>query len=76
VNKFVSRVNVARAAVSAGLMTVGFSAFAALPTAATAAMTQLEDDADALITAAWPVIAAVTVGFIIIKLFKRGGSKV
>ena len=60
------------------LSLVGFGSMAnaALPTAATDAISLVQTDGEALITAYWPVVAAITVGFVIIKLFKRGAGKV
>lgn len=55
----------------AALTTLSIDAFAALPTAATTAFTALQSDAEDLIDATWPVAIAVTVGFIILGLFKR-----
>ena len=52
------------------------SAFAAVPPEATAALTGLQTDAAAMIAAAWPVVAAVVVGFVLIGLFKRAANKV
>lgn len=49
---------------------------AAIPVAASTAITDLQTDALGMIDLFWPVIGAITVGFILIKLFKRGGSKV
>lgn len=49
---------------------------AAVPPEATAALTGLQTDAAAMIAAAWPVVAAVVVGFVLIGLFKRAASKV
>lgn len=63
-------------AVAAGLSVVAVQAHAELPAAATSAFTQLKGDAEALIVAAWPVVAAITVGFVLISLFKRAASKV
>lgn len=63
-------------AVGAGLAFVAVQAHAELPAAATSAFTQLKGDAEALIVAAWPVVAAITVGFVLISLFKRAASKV
>ena len=51
------------------------SAFAALPLAATTAITDAQTDSLALIDAVWPYVAAVAVGFVILKLFKRGINK-
>lgn len=65
-------------AVVAGALMAGFSSLsmAALPTAATTALTDVQTDGLALIDAVWPVVAAVTIGFVLIKLFKRGVNKV
>jgi major coat protein len=49
---------------------------AALPLAATTAFTDLQTDGLALIDLAWPAVIAITIGFIIIKLFKRSANKV
>jgi hypothetical protein len=50
-------------------------ASAALPAGATTAFTALQTDGLALIDAAWPVATAVTVGFIILGLFKKAANK-
>jgi hypothetical protein len=63
-------------AVVAAATMVSVQAHAALPTEATTAFTQLKADAESLITAAWPVVAAITVGFVLISLFKRAAGKV
>lgn len=55
---------------------IAVQAHAALPTEATTAFTSLKADAESLITAAWPVVAAITVGFVLISLFKRAAGKV
>lgn len=52
------------------------SAYAALPTGATAAFTTVQEDALSLIDLAWPAVIAITSGFIIIKLFKKAANKV
>lgn len=70
--------NVARTAglaVTSALAVVG-SAQAALPASVTSAMTSIQTDGMALIDLAWPVIAALVGGFVLIKLFKRAASKV
>lgn len=65
----------AAVALAAGSM-IAVQAHAALPTEATTAFTSLKADAESLITAAWPVVAAITVGFVLISLFKRAAGKV
>ena len=52
------------------LSSVG-SASAAVPTEATDALTGIQTDAGTLATAAWPVLAAITGTFILMKLVKR-----
>lgn len=51
------------------------SAFAALPAAATTAITAVEDDALAMVNAWWPVLAAVFGALVLMKLFKKAGNK-
>ena len=51
------------------------AAFAELPAGATTAISQIQTDGLALIDAYWPVVTALTVGFILIKLFKKGANK-
>lgn len=52
------------------------TASAALSTEVGTGLTALQTDALALIDLVWPVVVAITVGFVILKLFKRGVSKV
>ncbi len=47
------------------------SAFAALPTALTDAITAIEADGTALISAGWPVFVAITGGLVLMKLGKK-----
>lgn len=49
-------------------------AFAALPGAATGAFTTLQTDALALVDLAWPAAIAITVAFIILRLFKKAAG--
>jgi mannose/fructose/N-acetylgalactosamine-specific phosphotransferase system component IID len=51
-------------------------ASAALPAAAGTAFTDLQTDGLALLDLAWPVVAAITIGFIAVKLFKKAANKV
>lgn len=50
-------------------------AFAAVPEAATTALTTATTDAGTMIDGVWPLVVAVAVGFLLLKLFKRGISK-
>lgn len=59
---------------SLSVLSIGASN-AALPAGATGAFTALQTDGLALIDAAWPVVTALTVGFIIISLFKKAAGK-
>ena len=61
----------------AGLLTgVIASAHAALPTEATGAFTVLSGNVTDILAAVWPIVAAVTGGFVLISLFKKGAGKV
>ncbi len=60
----------------AGLALVSVGAQAALPAEATAAFTALSGNVTDIFAAVWPIVATVTGGFVLIKLFKRGSSKV
>lgn len=64
--------------VVAGSAVVSGSVFAAsdAPSGAAAAFAQVQSEALALIDLAWPVVIAVTTGFIILKLFKKAANKV
>ena len=66
----------ARVALVGASLSVASAAHAALPTEATTAFTTLKTDSESLIAAAWPVVAAVVVGFVLLSLFKRAASKV
>ena len=48
------------------------SAFAALPTELTTALTDLGIDIGSLFSAVWPLVIAVAVGFALFRLAKRG----
>ncbi len=52
------------------------AANAALPTAATDAITAIQTDGTAMVEAGWPVVVAILGGLILIKLFKKVISKV
>lgn len=61
-------------AASALLALAGF-AQAAVPTEASAAVTELITDAGTFIGSLWPLLVAVVVGFIFMKIFKKGVSR-
>lgn len=60
----------------AGLTAVSSAASAALPTAATDALTTVQGSVTEVESAVWPVIGAVIVAGITIKLVKRFSSKI
>lgn len=61
--------------VGSGLVITAGSASAALPTGVSTAFTALQTDGLALLDLAWPVATAITVGFIILGLFKKAANK-
>jgi len=63
-------------ALSSAALFVGVQAHAALPTGAGTAFTDLATAVDDVEAGVWPVITAVLIAFGIIKLVKRGASKV
>lgn len=65
-----------KSAVLVAVLGFASAAQAALPSEATTAFTTLKTDGETLITNAWPVVAAITVGFVLIGLFKRAAAKV
>jgi hypothetical protein len=48
--------------------------YAAIPDAATAGLTQLQTDVLAMVDLIWPVMVAITVAFILLRVFKRGAN--
>jgi uncharacterized membrane protein len=50
-------------------------ASAAVPTEASTAVTDLITDAATFIGSLWPLLVAVVVGFIFMKIFKKGVSR-
>lgn len=54
-----------------GLASLAGVASAELPSAATDAITAVQTDGLAMLSAGWPVLAAITGGFVVMKLFKR-----
>jgi hypothetical protein len=49
---------------------------AALPAIVGTTMTSVQTDGLALVDLVWPVVGAITGGVILLKLFKRGASKI
>ncbi len=52
------------------------TANAALPGVVGTTFTGIQTDGLALLDLLWPVVGAITGGFILIKLFRRGSSKI
>lgn len=63
------------AAVGSALALVAVEAQAALPAEATTALSGLQGNVTDILTAIWPIVAAVAGGFALISLFKKGASK-
>jgi hypothetical protein len=59
-----------------GLGVVAAPSFAALPTEATAVFTSLSGTVTDVGAAIWPIIGAVMILFLTIKLVKRGGNRI
>lgn len=70
------KVNAAKASATGALLVVGAQAHAALPTALTAALTEIETNIGLLETALWGVVLLGTLMFFYIKMAKRGINKV
>lgn len=51
------------------------SAMAALPTEVTTAFTNISETATGILALVWPIATALTVGFVGLKLFKKGANK-
>jgi len=62
-------------AAAASLAFVSGIASAAVPTEAATAVTDLITDAGTFIGSLWPLLVAVVVGFIFMKIFKKGVSR-
>lgn len=57
------------------LAMLSVSAHAALPAEATAAFTTLSTGVTDVLAAVWPILAAVTGGFALMKLFTKGANR-
>jgi len=64
------------AGIAAGALGISGTASAALSTEVGTAITALTTDALALVDLIWPMVATVSVAFVIFKLYKRGINKV
>lgn len=61
--------------VAVAILLAAAAAQAALPTEATAAFNDIKDNVTAVLAILWPIVATMTGGFVLIKLFKKGASK-
>jgi len=57
------------------LALVAGAAQAALPTEAAAAFSTISTNVTDILASVWPIVATMTGGFVLIKLFKKGASK-
>lgn len=64
------------AAIAASAVFLSINAQAAVPVWASTAVTNAQDDGVAFIALIGPAVAAVTIGFVLIKIFKRGANKI
>lgn len=71
-----ARVTAVKASVLFSLFALASGAHAALPAWATSMITDASDNVTAVLTAIGPVIAVSVGGFLVIKLIKRGASKI
>lgn len=69
---------IAAGVVSLGTVIAASSAHAAytMPAAVTAAFTDMGDAFSQIEALIWPVVGAVVIGFFVIRMFKKGASKV
>lgn len=68
--------NLWKVVVAFALVAAAGVANAALPTEATAAFTAVSGNVTDIFAAIWPIIATVTGGFVLIKLFKKGTGSI
>lgn len=64
-----------KSVVLVALLTVAGMASAAVPAEVTSAFTSISDTATGVLALVWPIATTVTVGFIGLKLFKKGANK-
>ncbi len=68
--------NLKKVVVASALVAAAGVANAALPTEATSAFTAVSGNVTDIFAAIWPIIATVTGGFVLIKLFKKGTGSI
>lgn len=62
------------AALAASFLLIG-QAHAALPTEITTAFTSISDTVTGILALVWPIATTLVVGFVGLKLFKKGANK-
>lgn len=67
--------NKTKLSLGALLVAISAQSMAAVPTEATTAIAAIQTDGLEIIGLAWPVLAAITGGFIVMKLFKKVVNK-
>jgi len=65
----------AKSGLLASLLVVAVAASAAVPAEVTAAFTSISDTATGTLALVWPIAVTLTVGFVGLKLFKKGANK-
>lgn len=67
--------NIAKTGLLASALGVAGSAMAAMPAEVTAAFTSISETATGTLALVWPIAVTLTVGFVGLKLFKKGANK-
>lgn len=66
---------VAKSGLLASLLVIAGAASAAVPAEVTAAFASITDTATGTLALVWPIAVTLTVGFVGLKLFKKGANK-
>lgn len=66
---------VAKSGLLASLLAIAGAASAAVPAEVTAAFASITDTATGTLALVWPIAVTLTVGFVGLKLFKKGANK-
>ena len=67
--------NIAKSGLLASVLGFAGSAMAAMPPEVTAAFTSISETATGTLALVWPIAVTLTVGFVGLKLFKKGANK-
>lgn len=62
-------------AVAVGTAVASAGAMAALPTEVTGAFSSISETVTGILALVWPIAVSLTVGFVGLKLFKKGAAK-